>query len=51
MIELVFLAIAGLSGGAALSARRHRAPRRLIVLWCVLAATGAALAALSLGPR
>jgi hypothetical protein len=51
MIELAFLAIAGLSGGAALSARRHRAPRRLIVLWCMLAATGTVLAVLVLGAR
>jgi hypothetical protein len=51
MTELIFLAVAGLSGGAALSAGRHRAPRRLVVVWCVLAAIGAALAVLTLGTR
>ena len=51
MIELAFLAIAGLSGGSALSARRHRAPPRLIALWCGLAATGTVLAVLTLGAR
>jgi hypothetical protein len=47
MVELLLLGIAGLCFGAGMSASRHRAPRRMTVLWYALSGLGLAVAVLT----
>jgi hypothetical protein len=44
VLELILLAIAGVCFGAGMSASKHRAPRRMTVLWYVLSGVGLLLA-------
>jgi hypothetical protein len=48
VLELMVLGLAGLCFGAGMSAHRHRAPRRMTVLWYTLSGFGLVLAALTL---
>jgi hypothetical protein len=48
VLQLLVLAVAGLCFGAGMSASKHRAPRRMTVLWYVLAGIGVVLAAVTI---
>lgn len=48
MLELLLLAVSGLCFGAGMGAAKHRAPRRMAVLWYLLAGIGLTLAVVTL---
>ena len=48
VLELMVLALSGLCFGAGMGASKHRAPRRMTVLWYVLAGAGLLLAVVTL---
>lgn len=47
MLQLLILGVSGLCFGAGLSAAKHGAPRRMIVLWYVLSGAAFVLALLT----
>jgi hypothetical protein len=48
MLELLVLALSGVCFGAGMGASKHRAPRRMAILWYVLAGAGLTLAVVTL---
>jgi hypothetical protein len=44
VLQLIVLAVAGLCFGAGMGASKHRAPRRMTVLWYALSSVGLVLA-------